>query len=410
MRVLIVLRYFYCPSQPIGGAERQALKLAARLLARGAAVTVVTGRWDWGQPRREQIQGVPVHRHFAGCGLAGVRGLGRLSQYLYLTTLFLYLVWHRNEYDVIHSHSAMFGAPIGVSAGRLLGKKSLVRAMASGVWGDIKRLREGEGGTISGTGWMVRRLKEADCVVALNRQVSGELLEIGVRLERIVHIPNGVEIERIQPKADYGLGPEITRDLTVSFLGRLHPQKGIDVLLSAFKQVREKLPQFSWRLMLIGEGTRRPQYEAMADQLSISPCVEFRGQVADPYPLLGQSDIFVLPSRSEGMSNALLEAMAHGLPCIVTDIDGNHDVIRHNQNGLLMGLDDVNGLVDAIVSLATDQKLRERLGREAVRTVRDRYSLDSIADQYIALYADMLRDGSSSGCLGTGGMGHGGRY
>lgn len=404
MRVLIVLRYFYCPSQPIGGAERQALKLAARLLERGAAVTVVTGRWDWGQPRREQIQGVPVHRHFAGCGLAGVRGLGRLSQYLYLTTLFLYLVWHRNEYDVIHSHSAMFGAPIVVSAGRLLGKKTLVRAMASGVWGDVKRLREGEGDTISGTGWMVRRLKEADCVVALNKQVSGELLEIGVWPERIVHIPNGVEIERIQPKADYGLGSEVT----VIFLGRLHPQKGIDVLLSAFKQVREKLSQFSWRLMLVGEGTRRPQYEAMADQLSIGPWVEFRGQVADPYPLLGQSDIFVLPSRSEGMSNALLEAMAHGLPCIVTDIDGNHDAIQHNQNGLLMGLDDVQVLTDAIASLATDQKLRERLGQEAVRTVRDRYSLDSIADQYTALYADLLREGSSSGSLGTGRMDHGG--
>ena len=359
-------------------------------MEKGVTVTVVGGQWDWGQPRREEINGVPVHRHFTGWGGFNIRGFRRVSQYLYLLTLYLYLVRHRNEYDLIHCHSALFGASMVALAGRMLHKKSLIRAMASGPWGDIKRLREGERGTIWGTRWMLSQLKKADRLVALNRQVSEELVEIGVQPERIVHIANGVEIEQIERKADYRLDHEIT----VTFLGRLHPQKGIDVLLSAFQQVRKESPQFFWQLKLIGTGERRSRFEAMARQLAIDQAVEFLGQVDDPVPLLHQSDVFVLPSRSEGMSNALLEAMASGLPCIVTDIAGNSEVIAQGVNGLLVQPDDHNDLATAMASLATDQKLRERLGQEAIRTVEEKYSLDSVANQYMTLYAGLLQDGT----------------
>lgn len=391
MRVLLVLRYFYCPSLPIGGAERQALKLAKRLMERGVTVTVVGGRWDWGQPRREEISGIPVHRHFTGWGGFGIRGLRRVSQYLYLVTLFLYLVRHRNEYDLIHCHSALFGASVVAFAGAMLHKKSMIRAMASGPWGDIKRLREGERGTIWGSRWMLNQLRKADHLVALNRQIAEELVEIGVQPERIIHAPNGVEIEQIQQKTDYGLNHD--HEITVAFVGRLHPQKGVDVLLSAFQQVRKESPQFSWQLKLIGMGGERSNYEAMAQQLGIDQAAEFVGQVDDPLPLLPQSDIFVLPSRSEGMSNALLEAMASGLPCIATDIAGNNEVISQKANGLLVQPDDHNDLATAMASLATDEKLRRRLGQAAIKTVEEKYSLDSVVDQYINVYEALLQAG-----------------
>jgi glycosyltransferase involved in cell wall biosynthesis len=389
MRVLLVLRYFYSPSFPIGGAERQALKLAGRLIDEGVDVTVVTGQWEWAQPKREEIEGVPVHRHFTGWGMSKTRGFGRVTLYLYLVTLFLYLVRHRREYDVIHCHSAMYGASMVVLAGRLLRKRTLVRAMASGPWGDVKRLREGERGTIWGSKWMLGKLKDADCLVALNRQVAEELAESGVESDRIIRIPNGVEVGSIQPKTDHRLGCEIT----ITFVGRLHPQKGVDVLLLAFQQVREQMPQFSWRLRLIGTGRRLLKLEEMARRLGIEQWVEFAGQVDDPLPLLYQSDMFVLPSRSEGISNALLEAMAHGLPCIATDIAGNNDVITHLCNGLLVQPEDQDDLADAIASLATNQTLREELGHEALRTVQEEYSLDSAASQYLALYTKLLHSG-----------------
>jgi glycosyltransferase involved in cell wall biosynthesis len=385
MRILIILRYFYCPSIPVGGAERQALKLAERLIGKGVAVTIVTGLWDWGQPRREKINGVPVHRHFTGWGMFNVRGLRKFGQYLYLLSLFLYLLLHRNEYDLIHSHSARFGASMVVQAGKLLHKKTLVRSMSSGAWGDVTTVREER--SIRGTRWMLHKLGEADCAVALNEQVIRELVEIGVKPERVVRIPNGVETDQVKPKADYRLGSAVK----VIFVGRLHPKKGVDTLLLAWQRVTRELPQLAWRLRLVGKGGLGYEMEASARQLSVDQTVEFCGQVDHPFPLLRQSDIFVLPSRSEGMSNALLEAMAHGLPCIVSDIAGNDEVIQHERNGLLVKLDDEQDLARAIARLATDHALRERLGREALRTVEESYSIDSVADRYMALYTDLLQ-------------------
>lgn len=384
---------------PIGGAERQALKLAERLIETGVNVTVVTGQWDWGQPRREKINNVRVHRHFTGWGMFDVRGLRRFGQYLYLLTLLLYLVIHRDEYDIIHCHSAIFNAPIAALAATRLHKKSLIRSMAGGPWGDIKRHSEGEEERLQGSRWMLGQMSKADCVVALNKQIAEELTAIGVQPERIVHVPNGVELEVVKPKTDYRLG----RDVTLVFLGRLHPQKGVDVLLMAFKEVQQALPQFSWCLKLVGEGRLRSRLEALARQLSIEQDVQFLGQVSDPFPILSQSDIFVLPSRSEGMSNALLEAMAHGLPCIVTDIGGNNEVVKHNENGLLVRLDDHKDLAAGIACLAMDHGLRERLGQAALRAVEEKYSLRIVADRYVTLYADLLHNCGDIGHRGTGG-------
>lgn len=390
MRVLLVVQYFYSPALPVGGAERQALRLSRKLIEMGVDVTVAAGQWDWREPRREEIDDVPVHRHFTGWFMFGMKGFRRISQYLYLLSLFLYLVRHRHQYELIHCQSAMFGASVVVLAARLLRKRTLIRAMASGPWGDITRFLEGKEGTIWGARWMLDKLKQADCVVVLNRQVAEEMRQVGVQSKRIVHIPNGIDAKQLERKVDYRLGHKIT----VAHVGRLHPQKGVDVLLSAFQEARRALPQFSWELKLVGTGRQQSELEGIARRLAIDPAVQFLGQVDDPFPVLYQSDIFVLPSRSEGISNALLEAMASGLPCIATDIPGNNEVITQREDGLLVQPDDPHDLAQALTTLAADQKLREQLGQAALTTVEERFSLISVASQYEALYADLLRTGA----------------
>jgi glycosyltransferase involved in cell wall biosynthesis len=104
---------------------------------------------------------------------------------------------------------------------------------------------------------------------------------------------------------------------------------------------------------------------------------------------LEEADAFVLPSLSEGVSNALLEAMAHGLPCIATDIPGNADLIRDRETGLLVRTGDADALARAMLELAADPALRERLGRAARTLVEERFDMGVIAARYAALYREL---------------------
>lgn len=385
MRVVIILREFYCPSLPIGGAERQALRLAGELPRNGVSATVVTGLWEWGQPRRQVIEGVPVHRHFTAWGMLNIKGLRKFGHYFYLLTLFLYLIWHRHEYDVIHCQTAMSEASVGVLAGQWLHKPTLVRSMASGDWGDLKVLRADR--SILGTNWMLKNILKADAVVALNQRVTDEMMSLGVAPERIVSISNGVQVEASSRNRNYTRGDPIV----FVFVGRLHPQKGVTTLLRAFGRVAQDTPALSWQLKLAGTGPLEHELKTLANELAIGQHIEFLGHVSDIDALLDQSDCFVLPSLAEGMSNALLEAMAHSLPCIVTDIPGNNSLIRHHKNGLLVRPKDEGDLAAAISVLITDQGLGQRLGLAAVGTVEENYSLGSVARRYASLYADLLQ-------------------
>jgi glycosyltransferase involved in cell wall biosynthesis len=118
--------------------------------------------------------------------------------------------------------------------------------------------------------------------------------------------------------------------------------------------------------------------------------VRFHGRVDDPAVHTRAADLFVLPSLSEGISNALLEAMAQGLPCIATDIPGNRDLIRDGETGLLVPTGDPGALAQRIALLAGDEGLRASLGRAARRLVEVRFDIDSVAREYAALYRGLL--------------------
>lgn len=384
MRILIILREFYSPAKPIGGAERQAVKLSTCLVERGVDVKIVAGKWDWGQKSQDQIEGLAVDRHFTAWGMFDIRGLRRISPYIYLVSLYFYLFVHRNEYDLIHCHSALFGAYIVTSAGRRFRKKTLIRAMASGVWGDVQRVQQGT--TIFGARWMQRQAVTADCFIALNPQVEDELISLGVSPEIIHQIPNGVVLEPENPKQDY-----VIRDkVTILFVGRLHPQKGVEDLIRAFEISSRTLPDISWSLKIAGSGYLRNKLEQLSEHLSVNDKVEFLGEIEDPDSLYLDADIFLLPSHSEGMSNSLLEALAHGLPVIASDIPGNHDLIVDQENGLLFEENNYEELAEELVRVVQDANLRKRIGSSAYLSVVDHYSINKITDRYIDLYKQLL--------------------
>jgi glycosyltransferase involved in cell wall biosynthesis len=143
----------------------------------------------------------------------------------------------------------------------------------------------------------------------------------------------------------------------------------------------------NWRLLLVGEGSERPKLEAFVD---VHPewrqQVLFLGSTSHVPELLRAMDVFVLPSVAEGISNALLEAMASGLPVIATSVGGNPEVVVDRESGLLFSPYDANALAQYLREVRANRDLRFQLGRRALERVREKFSIDSMVRRYADLY------------------------
>ena len=376
-RVVMVVRLFH---PWVGGTERQAQKLSKELLARGCRLEVVTGWWYRGTPQREVIDSVPVFRNNTLWEFFGVRGLRKFGGYLYMVSLLWHLWRNRDSYDVIHVHGLNYHTFIASIAGRWLGKRTIVKLANSGPASDIEKMRQDR--QLFLARYMLPTALRCDLFVALNQMVVQELRAAGVPPAAIVEMANGVETDRMAPRTDYRWG----EPGTIAYVGRLHAQKDITTLLRAFARLLEDYPGL--RLQLIGDGPERGDLVGVAERLGISTNVEFTGTVPDTRPWLEGADLLVLPSLAEGLSNALLEAMAAGLPVIASEIPGNARVIDHEVNGLLFPPGDDDALARMMARLVDDDGACRRLGEAARLTVVECFGLDRIAERYIDLYLD----------------------
>jgi len=381
LRVWMVPRLFH---PWVGGAERQAHKLAQKLIDKNVCAEIVTGWWFRGTPQREILDGVPVFRNLTLWECFGIKGLRKLGGYLYILTLIWHLGHHRADFDVLHVSGLNYHTFAVVLARRWHKRKVLVKLANSGPASDIGKMRENRQLALSR--FMLPTALQCDRFVALNKAIVTELQQAGVPAGKIIELGNGVETSGIPVKPSY----ELHDPVRLVFVGRLHEQKGLDVLLGAFQALLRRCPRRELRLQLLGEGPLRAELGRMADLLGISRQVEFAGHVDRVIDSLIESDIFILPSRAEGISNALLEAMACGLPVVASDIPGNHDVVEHGRDGLLFTVGDAADLATHVAALLKHGPLRHILGVAARQTVERRFSLDAITERYIDLYYDCL--------------------
>lgn len=384
IRVLMLVRLFH---PWIGGTERQALKLSQALAEKGVDVQIVTGWWFRGTPQREVVEGIPVFRNLTLWEMFGIKGLRKFGGYLYILTLLLYLWRRRAAYDVIHVHGLSYHTFAAVLAGRWFGRKTLTKLANSGPASDIFKMRIGQ--QLAFSHYMLPTALGSDRFVALTGTIVEELINAGVPAVHISELVNGVEHDRIAARSNYALH----HPPRLIYVGRLHEQKGVDVLLQAFGQLIERDLAQGACLKIVGDGPLRNALVSLAEDLNISHRVEFFGETNCVLEQLYQADIFVLPSRAEGISNALLEAMACGLPVVVSEVPGNADVVQDEENGLVFTTEDPNSLAQALSLLLEQSDLRQQLGRMARQTVEERYSLNFVADRYIAMYQELLSTG-----------------
>ena len=211
-------------------------------------------------------------------------------------------------------------------------------------------------------------------------------------IDKLVVIPNGVDVARFaraKPASSASLGRTGNRRL-IACLGRLDPQKGVAWLLEAMPRVFVEVPGLE--LVLVGDGPLRGRLETLAAQLGIADRVLFAGYRDDVPEILAASELVVLASRWEGMPNAVLEAMASGRPVVATDVGGLSEMVEDGISGFLAPAGDPPALARAIIRLADDRMLRERMGETARCWALERFSEQQMHSKYCQLYEDMLSD------------------
>jgi glycosyltransferase involved in cell wall biosynthesis len=421
IRVCLISLMFW-PS--IGGAQVRAEKQARQLQRLGHKVTVVTLRHHRQWKRKETLDGLPVVRVGGIYRRDGRLRIGRLG-HLPIDIAMLLTLWRlRHSYDVIHAFQLSPLAAIAILVGKIAQKPVVISSQNTGPReAQLTHLERGAmlmADTLTDRSFLkvdfMDWLAQANEISYLPQLVLGNVMlhilrksnayyqvlstrghsyltSHGFRAEQIVHIPGSVDTQRFQPApARRPIPAQPERDIIC--VARLDFQKGVDVLLHAWarmlREPAEWRANLKPRLLLVGEGKLRMQMERIAEELGIADSVEFLGLRTDVIDLLHQSWCFVMPSRWEGMPNALLEALACGLPCVATRVSGSEDIIIDGINGLLVEPEQPGELAWAVRRIIEDTDLAQRLGQAGRATVVRDYQLSSVVEQCLQLYRRLL--------------------
>ena len=241
---------------------------------------------------------------------------------------------------------------------------------------------------------LVNRL--ADRVTAVAEAVRDHVhLTEGCPLDKIVVIPNGIDTAGVPaPPGSPGLPPDLGAEgepgKVVGTITRLVWKRGHEELLAAAAIIARAEP--GAKLLIVGDGPLRASLEDRARQLGLNGEVRFLGAVAHAARLLPSFDVFVLSSLLEGMSNALLEAMAAGRPVVATRVGGNSELVVDGETGFLVPPRDPEALANAVIRLVRDPRAARRFGEAGRRRAESEFSLTTMVGRLERLYESLLAD------------------
>lgn len=376
MKGIVMLTANYHPY--VGGAEGQARTVAAELARRGIPVRVVTRRLP-GLKSREKIDGILVERLPAW-------GPGALGALVFAAACFFNFLRRVSDYDVIHVHLASSPAVAAALAGRLAGKRVVVKLGGGVGVGEIALSK----GTLLG-GLKLKALGLLGPVlVAVNSDMLGEIAGSGLEGLKTCVIPNGVDLKNFYP-AEAQEKSALRRQLgwpagfALLSTSRLTQDKRTGDLLREFLEVWAAADNGGARLYIAGSGPEQEPLKAYARKLGAEASVEFLGSRDDLGRLYRAADAFLLPTSSEGVSNSLLEAMACGLAALATRVSGTTQIVRDGENGLLYSPGDRAELRGRLERLIREPELADRLGK-AARGCAEGFSLEKTADLWLEIY------------------------
>lgn len=245
--------------------------------------------------------------------------------------------------------------------------------------------------------------RAVDAVAAISTPVARALQAAGVRPERLVVIPSGVDCERFRPPTPVekraareclGIAPD---EFAVGAVGALEERKGHCYLLEAIAALGARAGRARVVCLIAGAGSLAGELSEIVVRRGISDRVKMLGRVEDSRPLLEALDLFVFPSLKEGLGVAMLEAMASGLAVVASASGGVVDVVQEGISGILVPSADARAIATAIKRLCSDEAERSRVGAEARKRVCARFSVAAMARRTIELYRSCLEKNGMDG-------------
>lgn len=235
--------------------------------------------------------------------------------------------------------------------------------------------------------WLFRY---TDCLITINQEDYEFAINKKFKAKRIKYIHGvGVDLnefevqntdKKMQIRKEYGYKEE---DFILFYAAELNSNKHQDLLINVIKNLKEKIPNI--KLLLAGNGILENQYKEQIQELELNSNIEFLGFRRDIKNLLMLSDIAVASSRREGLPVNVMEAMATGLPLVVTDVRGHRDLVKDSQNGFIVAVDDVGDFSDSIERLYQDDELRYKFGKKSIKLVQE-YSLENVLKEMEDIY------------------------
>lgn len=346
----------------IGGSERQLVEVAKALDR--ARFQVHVGYFREGfrveELRRAGIPvfEIPVRSLRSSDAVSGARVLRR-----YLREHAIQLV-HAFDYPLI-----CFGVPVAKLAGvpAVLSSQRSSRKLVPRAYRHLLRVTD----------------RFVNGIVVNCEAIRCHLIEDeGVSAERIRLCYNGVDTETFSED-----NRRIGAPLAIGTICALRPEKGVDLLLESFAKMKSGE---AMKLVVVGSGPARAGLETLSGEIGIRERVHFEPETNQVASWVRSMDIFVLPSRSEALSNALMEAMASGCACIASNVGGNPELIRHEETGLLFESGDSAELARAMEWLSEDEEMRTRLARAGAKRMREEFSISTAASRMAEIYESFL--------------------
>lgn len=235
--------------------------------------------------------------------------------------------------------------------------------------------------------WLARY---TDCLITINDEDYSLAVRKKFRAGRIEKVDGvGIDLDRFTPQTEelkrklrreYGFGEE---DFILICVGELNNNKHQDLIIDAVAKLKESIPEI--KLLLAGDGEKKETYKARVKKLGLGNHVFFLGHRNDIPELLKTADVAVSASRREGLPVNVMEAMATGLPLVVTDCRGNRDLVKNGKNGFVVGIDDVKGMAEAIERIYSSVEMQKKFREENLRII-NKYSLEVISKNMKNIY------------------------